>query len=151
MHLHETKLTTDTNCSKWGDRCFDRFINRGADSEGSEQKHRSLKMASSMPFGPSYNEPANPRAAQARACITAAATTMTSEQSHSAPDKCHKLQTNQRKTKNAFHSQRSSVPLALRIRLYAHSQFSRSGLTHLLAASPSRLANTGCLSNEGPL
>lgn len=44
-----------------------------------------------MPFGPSYNEPANPRAAQARACITAAATTMTSQQSRRAPDKCHKL------------------------------------------------------------
>lgn len=80
MHVPETKLTSDTKCSKWGDRCVERFINkRGADSERSEQKHRSLKMASSMPFGPSYNEPANPRAAQARACITAAATTMTSQ------------------------------------------------------------------------
>lgn len=30
-----------------------------------------------MPFGPTYNEPANPRAAPVRACITAAATAIT--------------------------------------------------------------------------
>lgn len=43
-----------------------------------------------MPFGPSYNEPANPRAAQARACITAAATTMTSQRCRRTPDKMSK-------------------------------------------------------------
>lgn len=39
-------------------------------------------MASSMPFGLSYNEAANPRAAPLQAWITAAATTGTCKYSH---------------------------------------------------------------------
>lgn len=47
----------------------------GPVSKTAKQKHGSLKMASSMPFGPPYNEAANPRAATVRAWLTAAGTT----------------------------------------------------------------------------
>lgn len=86
-----------------------------------------------MPFSLSYNEAANPRAAPVRAWLTAAATAVTCQHSHTFHVTVKRQHINQKLNQSRIYVRCFKLSFALLewLNLFYHNQISKSRLTHL--------------------